>query len=719
MPGYTETNGRRMIPSGRGHKIYSITSVEFGTTDFYGPNLPVYEYNTIPFAISVKDDGVVELAQTSGTESLNPADTVTRTLLTIQSYKTWTTNSKGQVIISKPITAAGGGTIKVKAVGQTVVLDTTPPTILAITPSGSGISAGTDITLTLSESILRGASGTIQLWNETLNTLIESFNVASAPTSGPGSVAVNLNQFTLDPSNNLPSGCQISVRVSSGAIKDLNNNGIAAVTGSSWSFTTQPAVPVSTSMTPDVVVSAANINSVLTSWAADPVGTAPSGKTAYERRVIGYNTSPSGLTISNKNMPMEVYIRPVGTFGLTNINGLDQPSCSTFITAILTLSGCNNVYFYRPDIRAANGTTAYISGIAQITNCTNSGLISPVLRGWPHQLVQGTYGTTAVGVKITGGSNITVKDPVHLFIYDSSLAAFGTINGMRWDGVMGRHSGANCLKVASLANITDLFIENCLQDRIYHPYKALHGDWLQVNNDPKKVNDGGVLNRITIRRNIGYRGTWTGSYNANQNGQFSNVTQFAFVNPAEPTSTGPHLFEQNLVVTGQSNGVTRVPGTSVMTTRYNTMLDSVLPAGQTGLAPYPRIISTDVSSYNFVVLPASDMTKIGNVGTNGIEKRVSADHHEILDEHMAIPTNLTDLYDIRPRSGTVCDPFYATPANRVGAYDLWGKLLLGDSTVLASKRGWPVDHIFVKDFDPLNRFGGSYTGNYDSNGDAV
>lgn len=719
MPGYTETSGRRLIPSGVGHQLYSITSVEFGTTDFYGPNLPVVEYNTIPFAISVKADGVIELAQTAGTETLNPADTIARTLMTIQSYKTWTTNGQGTVIISNPITAAGGGTIKVKAVGQTVVLDTTPPVPVAISPNTSGISVDVSPTLTFSESVVRGASGTITLWNETLNSSIEVFNVATAPTSGAGSLAVSLNQVVIDPTNALPSGCQISVKISAGALKDLNNNSIVAVTGSLWSFTTQPAIPVTSTMTPDVVVSAGNINSILTSWAADPVGTAPAGKSAYERRVIGYNTIPAGLTISNKNMPMEVYIRPVGTYGFDVINGWNEPSCSTYINGVLTISNSNNIYFFRSDIRAS-GTGTYNSGICQITNCTNSGVISSVIRGWPHQLVQGSYGTTATGIKQTGGSNITIKDVVTLFIYDSDVNTFGTTNGLLWSGIMGRHSGGNSLKVASFANVTDLTIENCMQDRVFHPYKGLHGDWLQVNNNNQVANDGGILNRLIIRKNIGYRGHWTGSYNANTNGQFSNVTQFAFINPAEPISTGPHLFEQNLVVTGQANGVTRIPGSSVLTTRYNTMLDSVLPVGQTGQAPFPRIKSTDVSSYNFITGLNYGLPIVANEGTNGIVKLVSVDHHEILDEHMAIPTDLTDLYDIRPKSGTVTDPFYSTPANRVGCYDMWGKLFLGDATMLPSKRGWPVDRIFIEDFDPSNRFGATaYTGAYDVNGDAA
>lgn len=712
MPGYVETTGKKLLPVGSGWKIYDLTTVSVGTIQFFGVNT-LYEYNKAPFAISITEDGDVDVSQNAGTESLNPIDAQTITILNITGYRACKMVD-GSLVISPTL-----GAHAVKATGQTVVTDTTPPTITSVNPSGTAVSRSAQPTYTCSEDVVRGASGSLTLWNETLNSAFETFNVATAPTSGPGGIAITANQIQLFPSSDFPGDCVISLRATAGAVKDLNNNNLAAITTGILGFTTQPVVTPISSFAPDVVVTTATaLNNLLNSWASNPSGTAPAGKTAFQDRVIGISATINGLTISGKNMPMKCYIRAVGTFGFTSMNGCNEPSCSTYINGVLTISGCNNIYGWRLDVRAANGTTTYSSGLVAISNSTNCGFMKSVIRGWPHQLIPGTYGTTATGVKQTGGSNILIEDVVCLYVYDSEINTFGTTAGLTWRGCMARHTGGNSFKVASLATASDLLIEACYQARSYHPYKNLHGDWLQVNNNPKVANDGGVLHRLKIQYCVGYRGHWTGQYWPNSNGQQSDVTQFGFINPAEPTSTGPHDFNDNLVITGQSRGVARIPGSSIMNTKRNTMLDPVLPVGQNGQSPFPRIISTDVSEENYITAPAWDATVVVNQGTNGIRKAVSADHHEILDEHMAIPTDLTDLYDIRPRSGTRSDPFYATPSQRWGCYNYWTKMLLGDSTVLPSKRGWPVDRIFIEDFDPSNRFGATnYTGNYDGNGD--
>ena len=713
MPGYTENTGKRLLPVGAGWKIYDLTTLSAGTIQYYGVNA-VVEYNQAPFAISIDEDGGVAVSQNAGTESANPVDAQTITILNITGYRAC--KLVDNVLVISPTL----GPDNVKTTGQTVVTDTTPPTIDVVSPSGTAVSRDATPTYTCSEDIVRGASGTLTLWNDTLNSAIEVFDVATAPTSGAGSIAINTSQFTLTPSGQLPGGCAISLKATAGALKDLNNNNLAAITTGILSFTTQPVVTPISSFSPDAIVTTATaLSNLLNSWASNPSGTAPAGKSALDPRVIGISATLNGLTISGKNMPMQCYIRAVGTFGFTPINGYNEPSCSTYVNGALVLSNCNNIHIWRMDIRAANGTTAYSSGLVQINNCTNSSFIKSVIRGWPHALVQGTYGTTATGIKQTGGSNILIDEVVTLYIYDSNINAFGSIAGLTWKRIMGRHSGGNCFKVASFCTVSDLQMIANYEDRIFHPYKNLHGDFLQVNNNNKVANDGGVLHRLLMQYNVGYRGHWTGQYSPNQNGQQSDVTQFGFVSPAEPTSTGPHSFVDNLVITGQSRGISRIPGTGVLSALRNTMLDPVLPVGQNGQSPFPRILSADVSADNYITAPAWDATVIVNEGTgNGIRKAVSLDHHEILDEHMAIPTDLTDLYDIRPRLGTRSHPSYSNPAQRWGCYNYWSKLLLGDNTVHLARNGWPCDRIFIEDFDPSNRYGATnYTGNYDGNGD--
>lgn len=483
-----------------------------------------------------------------------------------------------------------------------------------------------------------------------------------------------------------------------------------------WSFSTIPAVNPATTFTPDVVVSSvASLISTLTSWQNNPNGTVPAGKAALDDRVLGYDTSLGSMTLSNLNLPMKVYIRPVGTYGTTSISGFNEPSCSVFISGIVTVTNCSNIIFWRNDIRAAS--SAAIFGVMVWNNCSNSGVIKSVIRGWPHQLVQGTYGTTARGMRINSGNNLIFQENVSLFIYDTHHYFDGTINGLTYHGNMGRHSGGNCWTFdGSSFTVNDPDFRYNYMDRIYHPYKSLHGDWGQYNN-------AGASNRATFAYNVGYHGHWTGEYNPDtQTGLLTNAPQFLFCSQGSSTSTGPNLFEHNLIANPQQRGVDRIPGSAILTTQFNTMLDPVMPTSpisQTSPAPWPRIVSTDVSQRNYITAPASNPSYNVNQGTNGIRKAVTAPHTEILDEHMSIPTDLTDLYDIRPRVGTRTHPDYTPASDRVGCFDLWAKLYAKDPKVLLSMAGWPCATIFIEDFDPLNRFGSNYTGNYDANGDNV
>lgn len=705
MAGYTEISGKRLIPMAAGHLMYDLDVVGYGTIVMAGGS-GSFEFNPTPFAVSVLDDGTVNISQRNGTEGLNPGDTFLLTILQITSYRTYKVVN-GVNVISAPKTG-----LNIKVRGQTVITDTLAPTIQSMTPGGAGVAIASDIVLTMSENVKAG-TGNIVLWNETTNAQIAAFDVASSPY-----VTFNLSQVTIAPPADLPYGTQVSVRMAAGVILDLANNPIAAISGSVWSFTTLVYIPPISNMDPDIVLtSVAQINATLTSWAADPAGTAPAGKGALQDRVIGISTILNGMAISSKNMPMKVFIRPVGSYSEAVINGYKIPACSVYVNGGVALTGCTNIHLWRMDVRAANGTTGYGTGLVHLSGCTRCGFIRSVARGWPHALVQGTYGTTAAGVRVTGGSDNLVEYPAVFFAYDTDYSLFGTSQRFTWRGCTARHSGGNQFKLATGSIANDMVHEYCLQDRAYHPYKGLHGDYMQWNN-------GAIANRYNIRKSIMYHGHWTGEYNPNSNGTgVSNATQTIFSSPGGTTTAGDqNMFEDCLVVSSQSRGLDRMPGPAILTAQNNSFLDSLMPLTpikQTGSSPWPRIIAVDVSIANYVTLQFGNSGMVGNEGTGGIALRVSPDHHEILDDHVSIPTDLTDLYDIRPVSGRRTDPLYSTPSQRVGAFKLWSDLYLGDNRIVLSKQGWPVATVFKEDFDPLNRFGGTHSGNYDSNGDSI
>ena len=84
-----------------------------------------------------------------------------------------------------------------------------------------------------------------------------------------------------------------------------------------------------------------------------------------------------------------------------------------------------------------------------------------------------------------------------------------------------------------------------------------------------------------------------------------------------------------------------------------------------------------------------------------------------------IPTDQTDLWDIRPKPGTRCHPDYAPASDRVGPFELWEKLFAGNPQVVLSKVGWPVAPLFVADFDRGLSFWAGYSGSFDENGNNV
>ncbi|MGE0786948.1 MAG: hypothetical protein AB7S26_14845 [Sandaracinaceae bacterium] len=81
--------------------------------------------------------------------------------------------------------------------------------------------------------------------------------------------------------------------------------------------------------------------------------------------------------------------------------------------------------------------------------------------------------------------------------------------------------------------------------------------------------------------------------------------------------------------------------------------------------------------------------------------------------------SVAEIADIRPRAGRRYHPESTLASDRVGLFDLWQKLLSGDSTGVLSRVGWPVAPLFIADFDRADHFWGGDTGAFDANGDNV
>ncbi len=110
-------------------------------------------------------------------------------------------------------------------------LDNTPPTVQSFSPAvgATGVAVASNITLTFSEAIQRGA-GNIVLRNA-VGTVIETFAAASA-----AQISISGNQLTLNPSADLSGGTSYRVDFDFGSVKDLAGNVYTGTTG--YNFTT-------------------------------------------------------------------------------------------------------------------------------------------------------------------------------------------------------------------------------------------------------------------------------------------------------------------------------------------------------------------------------------------------------------------------------------------------------------------------------------------------
>ncbi|QHT71575.1 T9SS type A sorting domain-containing protein [Rhodocytophaga rosea] len=138
--------------------------------------------------------------------------------------------------------------------------DNQPPTVTSYAPldNATGVVLSSDLVLTFSETVVKGA-GTILLSQGTTTQTI--------PVSD-NAVTVNGNVVTIDPPTDFPSQSAVSVQIAGGAFTDVAGNDYAGITSpDSWNFTSEDkTAPVVTTFSPadNFIGVEANANLVLT-----------------------------------------------------------------------------------------------------------------------------------------------------------------------------------------------------------------------------------------------------------------------------------------------------------------------------------------------------------------------------------------------------------------------------------------------------------------------
>lgn len=114
-------------------------------------------------------------------------------------------------------------------------LDNILPTLTALSPANNSINilANTNLVMTFSENVKKGASGSISIKRISDNSVIENINITNTI------VTASNNTITINPANDLPFITAVYVEVTNGAIQDMAGNNYAGFTGNAdWKFTT-------------------------------------------------------------------------------------------------------------------------------------------------------------------------------------------------------------------------------------------------------------------------------------------------------------------------------------------------------------------------------------------------------------------------------------------------------------------------------------------------
>ena len=126
-------------------------------------------------------------------------------------------------------------------------VDTTPPTVSGYNPTvgSTGVGVRSDIVLTFSEAVQRGA-GVIELHSGSVTgALVASYDVATSTN-----ITVTGNILTIHPTADLSNGTHYFVKLAAGSIKDVVGNNYAGTTA--YDFSTTATTPAADTTPPTV-----------------------------------------------------------------------------------------------------------------------------------------------------------------------------------------------------------------------------------------------------------------------------------------------------------------------------------------------------------------------------------------------------------------------------------------------------------------------------------
>lgn len=253
-------------------------------------------------------------------------------------------------------------------------VDLVDPFITGFAPSGASVSPFAELQITFNETVVKGAGKQVYIIDAASLggtwTIIETFDLDTAPSSGPGSVSISPSGLivTVVPTNPMPE-LQIAYTQNFGAFKDLAGRSCPAVIDASHVFTVeQPVAPPSA--TGDILVGALTGAGVKVHPATSLIDA--SGHFALSGGFIV--TSATGAAADFNGSPYSVTVDGNAVTILTVANGISVDSISSAHAArdiaqaapstdwtIIVASGIDfaNGASWTPSSAAMNGTYAH------------------------------------------------------------------------------------------------------------------------------------------------------------------------------------------------------------------------------------------------------------------------------------------------------------------------------------------------------------------------
>jgi hypothetical protein len=478
--------------------------------------------------------------------------------------------------------------------------------------------------------------------------------------------------------------------------RDGSSNGSNIVTASA----TTDAATVTTSLTPDFsYTTMAAVKAKLAEWAANPGGTAPTGKTPTQTRVVALSAPiGSGDTLSGYDFSAitgGVIFRGTGPYGY-NSSYPYEPTCGSDINGTLTVQNCRNLQVYGITARkmVVTGCTGFKRDRVSIHSKWSTTRSQPSVAG------PGVDYTNCPGV---------VDTRSHIGGFNTLSATFR--NGCD-DGVFEKfyieqfsNDMFKCLPGSStLARIKE---QRGWAGRDNLSNTSAHSDFTQnqagVTPDyyfwGNCAIEGATLNGVSFQG-----GLWQSNTNVSDN----------------------CIASQNILAIRGQNALATAAGTND-TCSYNTLLysehgahGSVQPAGEL----VPKISGTwSTLEYNISCRANSGGSNSGGTGsiiiTCGVNFNTGgvATLNELIPLFQGFPGEQTYIDTVKPVAGAVTHWNYS--GQKVGAY-LRAQEIFQDG-IHPGNDGWPNAGRFRAEYDPNNTLGMSYDPalGFDSDGNAA